>query len=126
MQFINMAIVPFLISVSMLNFFDIGGLLEEIRVIFAVNVVVPHLVNILLDFEWYFIILRQWWLRRFMRTGKGGPFNQKQVNRASEGLDFDIYEFYSYVFSTVGSSLFYLPIFPLGVTFAILSMGAVY
>lgn len=61
-----------------------------------------------------------------MRTGKGGIFNQKQANLATEGLDFDIYKFYSYVFSTTGSALFYLPIFPLGVVLAILSMVAVY
>lgn len=58
MEFINMAIVPFLISVSMLNFFDIGGLLEEIRIIFLVNAILPHLVNLVLDFEWYFILAR--------------------------------------------------------------------
>jgi hypothetical protein len=121
MQFINMAIVPLVISISMLNFFDIGGLQEEVRVIFIVNAIVPHAVELVLNFEWYFKMLRLWWIERFIKTGKGGIYHQKQANSASEGLDFKISEFYSYLFSTLGSALFYLPIFPVNIGIAILS-----
>ena len=37
-------------------------------------------------------------------------------------MDFDIYEPYSYTFSTLGTALFYLPIFPLGMVYATLSL----
>lgn len=122
MQFINMAIVPFLISASMLNFFDLGGLIEELNLIFILNMILPHLINLLLDFEYFFILFQQFRLAKFLRTGRWGVFNQKQANEIVEGLDFDIYVPYSYVFSTVASALFYLPIFPMGLVYAVVSL----
>jgi hypothetical protein len=52
MQFINMAVVPFLISASMLNFFDLGGLIEEINLIFLINMFLPHIISLFIDFPY--------------------------------------------------------------------------
>lgn len=122
MQFINMAIVPFLISTSMLNFFDLGGLIEEINLILLINLVLPHIISLFVDIPYY---IKKWQknrLAKFMKTGKGTIYNQKQANEIVEGMDFEIYEPYSYTFSTIATALFYLPVFPLGMIYAVLSL----
>jgi len=80
MQFINMAIVPFLISASMLNFFNLGGLIEEMNLIFAINAIVPHITGILVDIPLVQNFIKNWLLQRFLTRGKGGKFDYK-VNR---------------------------------------------
>lgn len=122
MQFINMAIVPFLISAAMLNFFDLGGLVEEIHLIFLINMILPHIMELFIDIDLYVKKWKRHRLFKFLTTGKGAIYNQKQANEIVEGVDFNISEPYSYTFSTIASALFYLPIFPLGMVYAILSL----
>lgn len=126
-----MAIVPFLICSSMLNFFNLGGLIEEINFIFLINAIVPHLVKITFDVGYFIKLLKRYTinkmkirflLKRFMDERKGGPYTQKQANEIMENPEYNISDSYSYVFSTLGAAMFYFSIFPLGIVYAILSL----
>lgn len=122
MQFVNMAIVPFVISTTMLNYFDSGGLIEEMNFIFLLNMIIPHIIDLFLDPDVIWRYIRNYLLERFLKTNKGVIFNQKQANETVKELDFNISEHYSYVFSTMATALFYFPIFPLGMVYALISM----
>lgn len=122
MQFINLAIVPFVISTTMLNYFDIGGLVEEINLIFILNMFIPPFVDLVVDPDIWIRKVKVYFLERFMKTGKGITFNQKQAHAAIQGLDYNISDQYSYVFSTLGIAFFYFPVFPLGIVYALISL----
>jgi len=77
MQFINMALVPFLIQTSMLNFFDVGGLVEEINLILMLNMILPHILEYFFNFPYWISKFQRYRLFKFIDTGKGGIFNQK-------------------------------------------------
>ena len=118
----NMAIVPFLISTSMLNFFDLGGLIEEINFIFIVNLFLMPIIDLFIEPDVWVKKFKRHRLYKFLRTGKGYIYNQRQANQIVEGLDFVISEPYAFTFSTLGAALFYLPIFPLGIIYALISL----
>ena len=122
MQFINMAIVPFLISASMLNFFNLGGLIEEMNLIFLLNTVVPNIMGIFVDVPYFTKLVQRWFLDRFLQKDKGGPYTQLLANEIVCNPDFEMSEPYAYIFSTVASAMFYLTIFPMGIIYAIVSL----
>lgn len=143
MQFVNMAIIPLLISASTLNFLSEGGLTGELLLIFAVNAFVPHLVNLLVEIDVYVRLAKNWLLDRFMDRAKrysqnqndkeaikdmlnGVIFTQKEANEAVLGLELDISDHYAYVLSFMGLAMFYFSIFPLGVLFCILGLFLMY
>lgn len=117
-----MAIVPFLISSSMLNFFNLGGLIEEINFIFLINMIMPHFLKLFLDTGLVMKMVQRYFLKSFLEERKGGPYTQMKANEIVSRSDFYISYSYSYVFSTLGSSMFYFSIFPLGIVYAILSL----
>ena len=121
-QFINMAVIPFLISASMLNFFDLGGLIEEMNLIFLINATLPHLLVLFLDPLSLKKLVQRFLLKRFLTRKQFGPFNQRQANEIVSLPEYEISEAYSYTFSTVAAAVFYFSIFPLGVVYAVVSL----
>lgn len=143
MQFVNMAIIPLLISASTLNFLSQGGLTDELMLIFALNAIVPHFVNIFFEIDVYERIAKNWLLSRFMdRTKryekdpndkeavkdmiKGPIFTQSEANEIVLGLELDISDHYAYVFSSLGIAMFYFSIFPLGLLFCVVGLIGMY
>lgn len=142
-QFVNMAIIPLLMSASTLNFLSQGGLTEELFLIFAVNSVVPHVVAIFGDAGVYQKLGMNWLLKRFINRAKRYKkntsdkeaikdmirlpiFTQKEANEIVLGLDYNISGNYAYVLSSMGLSMFYFSIFPLGIMFCVLGLVLMY
>lgn len=121
-----MAIVPLLISTTMLNYFNFGGLIEEMNLIFILNMIIPNLVDFIIDPDIWVRKIKIYFLEKFMKTNKGMIFNQKQANDAVKGLDFNISDPYSYTFSTMAAAFFYFPIFPLGMVYGLISIAIAY
>lgn len=108
----------------MLNFFNLGGLIEEINLIFIINMIVPHLVKLFGDFDLYKKMFQRFLLNRFLKERNGGPYTQKQANEIMSKYEYSISDPYSYVFSTLGTAMFYFSVFPMGIIYAILSLVA--
>lgn len=121
-----MAIVPFLISTAMLNFFNLGGMMEEINLILALNMIVPPITSILVDVPYFM----KWWqkrnLKKFQETGEGSPVTQAEANEMVLGQEFPMADQYIYIFSTLASAFFFIAIFPLAMVYAAISLGVCY
>lgn len=121
-----MAIVPFLISTAMLNFFNLGGMMEEINIILLLNLIIPPLMAVILDFP----SLIKWWKRRnlkkFLETGEGTPVTQVEANEMMLGEEFPMADQYIYIFSTLATAFFYIAIFPLAIIYAVISLAVCY
>lgn len=121
-----MAIVPFLISTAMLNFFNLGGMMEEINILLALNMVVPPVMAVLVDVPF----LLKWWkkrnLKKFLEDGKGDPVTQGEANEMVLGEEFQMADQYIYIFSTLASAFFFIAIFPLAMIYAVISMAVCY
>jgi hypothetical protein len=121
-----MAIVPFLISTAMLNFFNLGGMMEEVNFILMINLAIPFGVKIFGDAGLYL----RWWnkkkLDEFMKTGKGTIFTQKEANETVLRNKFPLGDEYVYVLSTIATGMFFIPIFPFSMIYAVLSLIILY
>ena len=132
-----------MISASMLNFLNQGGLIEEIHLIFMLNTVVPYFVNLVIEPDIWIRMFRNYRLNNFLKNVDemqdypndpdkvkkviDGPiFTQRQAHDVVGSLPYDISDHYSTVFSTIALSFFYFPIFPFGIWYSIVSMILMY
>lgn len=121
-----MAIVPFLISTAMLNFFNLGGMMQEVNILLALNMIVPPVMAVIVDIPF----LLKWWKRRnlkkFLETGEGTPVTQGEANEMVLGEEFPMADQYIYIFSTLASAFFFIAIFPLAIVYAAISLAVCY
>ena len=106
----------------MLNFFNIGGLVQEINSVMLSNMILPPLLVTFLDTDWLLGIWSKRGLNKFIETGEGTPYTQGEANEIVKGQDFLIIDQYSYIFSTIATALFYLPVLPISIFYALASM----
>ena len=114
-----MALAPLILSYSLMNFFDIGGLIEQINVIFIVNILVATMQKMVGDRFWLTRLFKVWLLNRYLDEDKGGPYNQREAHEAITAIEFDISKYYAWNYSYLGVTLFYFTIFPFGAIYCI-------
>ena len=85
------------------------------------NMVVPQCVALFADVSVYMKYFEKMRLNYFMKTKKGKVFSQKMANEVVQLKEFEIYDPYSYIFSTLAAGLFFATIFPLGIPMVVFS-----
>ena len=110
----------------MLNFFSVGGMIEQVNLIMLLNLVIPPITTILFNVK----EILKWWklkgLKKFMENGTGEPYTQGEAYDIVSYSLFNIEDQYIYIFSTLANSIFYFSLFPLGMVYAFLSMLVCY
>jgi len=128
--FLTNCIVPFLICTSTLNYFAGGGLLEEATKIMILNMFVSPIIDLFVEPDIWIRRIKNWKLNSFKEAmGKGRvhwPINQREAHNARRRLDFEIFEPYSYLLSTISTCLFYFEPVPIVIFLAIIGLIAVY
>ena len=109
-------------SSAMLNFFNTAGLIEEVSSIMISNLVITSIYPIILDIDYYMNWYSRKGLEKFMKTGEGEPYTQGEANAMYRRTDFWIMDQYAYIFCTLATALFYLPIFPMAMVYAAVSL----
>ena len=106
----------------MLNFFQPLGLTYQMNSLMIINTVIPPIILIIFNFE----DIVKWWYKRkiikFMNTGEGEPYCQGEANENFVGSEFPFADIYVYMFSTLGTCLFYLSTFPIVVIYAVIAL----
>lgn len=111
-MFIINAIIPLIYSVSILNFFGSGGLLGTINGIFITNIWMTPIVNILGDVSWYLKIWKRNKVLKFIETGEGGPYSQKEANDIFKNNEWWVSFKYAQLIKNFAVGLFYFPLIP--------------
>ena len=115
LQFMNNAIVPLLYSWTILNFFGRNGLVEKMNSVLLAAIYMSLVFRILLHKYRVWKIFRIASVKRFIKTGKGTIYTQKEANEIFEKLAWGISRNYASVIKSFMVSVFYLPIIPLSV-----------
>lgn len=107
----------------MLNYFGTGGLIETINAIFFVQLILIPFMIIFKNWKQLIKKFKKRNLEIFL-VGKGKKiFNQKQANEMYEKEDWTIYSKYVFVLKNFALAVFYAPIMPIFILYAIILLG---
>jgi hypothetical protein len=81
LQFALNALIPLIYSLTIVNFFGVGGLIDIINGILITNIWLTPLVGLFGDIFWYIKLMNRNKVETFVLTGAGGPYTQKEANQ---------------------------------------------
>ena len=106
------AIIPLLYSISILNFFGSGGLMEVMDGVFIANLWMTPVFLLFVDISYYLKLYNLWKLHGFMQTGEGTVYTQHEANEIYKKLDWAISSKYASILKTFAVTLFYIHVMP--------------
>ena len=106
----------------MFNYFGLGGLTEQLNLLLLLKTFMPIITLVLFNAKFIISFVVGIYVNRFIDEGKGFPFSQSEAQATVLKAEFPLTDVYVEILSTVSTMTFYLPIFPLGVVYGLISL----
>lgn len=97
---------------SIFNFFGASGLIEIMNGVFISNMIMKPIVRVLGRMKWWCRVWRRSRVRKFIETGKGGPFTQGEANEHFKNEEWMISFRYATIYKLFAMCLFYMQVMP--------------